>query len=52
MTEQQLASYAKIFSYNLVGTIHGWIDEDFVTPPERIREEFVEFYNHALNHNL
>lgn len=52
MTEQQLASYAKIFSYNLVGTIHGWIDEDFATPPERIREEFVEFYNHALNHNL
>ncbi|MFZ2537386.1 MAG: TetR/AcrR family transcriptional regulator [Oscillospiraceae bacterium] len=49
MTEQQLASYAKIFSYNLVGTIHGWIDEDFVTPPKRIREEFVEFYNHALN---
>lgn len=52
MPEQQLASYAKIFSYNLVGTIHGWIDEDFVTPPERIREEFVEFYNHTLNHNL
>lgn len=52
MTEQQLASYAKIFSYNLVGTIFGWIDEDFVTPPERIREEFVEFYNHAHNHNL
>ena len=52
MTEPQLASYAKIFSYNLVGTIHGWIDEDFVTPPERIREEFVEFYNHAINHNL
>lgn len=52
MTDPQLASYAKIFSYNLVGTIHGWIDEDFVTPPERIREEFVEFYDHALNHNL
>ena len=52
MTEQQLASYTKIFSYNLVGTIHGWISEDFVTPPERIREEFVEFYNHAINHNL
>jgi len=47
MTEQQLASYAKIFSYNLVGTIHGWIDEDFVTPPDQIRAEFVQFYNHA-----
>lgn len=52
MTEKQLASYAKIFSYNLVGTIHGWIDEDFVTPPDKIREEFVHFYNHAHNHNL
>ena len=52
MTEQQLASYAKIFSYNLVGTIHGWIDEDFMTPPDKIRQEFVEFYNHAHNHNL
>ena len=52
MTEQQLASYAKIFSYNLVGTIHGWIDEDFVTPPDKIREEFVHFYNHTHNHKL
>ena len=52
MTEQQLTSYAKIFSYTLVGTIHGWIYEDFVTPPDKIREEFMHFYNHAHNHNL
>ncbi|CZR10376.1 TetR/AcrR family transcriptional regulator [Trichococcus ilyis] len=48
MPEQQLASYTKIFTNSLVGTIHWWIDEKFASPPEQIRAEFVSFYNHAL----
>lgn len=45
MTEHQLASYTKIFTNTLVGTIHWWIDEKFVSSPEEIRADFVAFYN-------
>lgn len=48
MTEQQLASYVKIFTNTIVGTIHWWIDEGFLTPPDRMRDEFIEFCNHTL----
>jgi AcrR family transcriptional regulator len=48
MSEQQLASYTKIFTNTVVGTIHCWIDEKFESPPEQVRSEFVDFYNHAL----
>lgn len=47
LTEQQLVAYTKIFTNSLVGTIHWWIDDQFKTPPEQIRQEFVAFYNHA-----
>ena len=32
-------------SYGLVGTISGWMSEDFSASPETVTQDFVDFYN-------
>ena len=45
MAEHRLKAYTKIFTYGLLGTISGWMSEDFSTSPENVTQEFVDFYN-------
>lgn len=46
--EKQLASDARLFTYTLAGTIGGWMDDDFRTPPEEVRASFVAYHNQAF----
>jgi len=46
--EKQLACDARLFTYTLAGTIHGWMDDQFRTPPEEIRASFVAYHNQAF----
>lgn len=48
MAEHRLKTYAKIFTYGLMGTISGWISEDFSTSPETVTQDFVDFYNFKI----
>ena len=45
MAEHRFKAYTKIFTYGLMGTISGWMAEDFSTSPETVTQEFVDFYN-------
>lgn len=45
MAEHRLKAYTKIFTYGLMGTISGWMSEDFSAPPETVTQDFVDFYN-------
>ena len=45
MAEHRLKAYTKIFSYGLMGTISGWMTEDFSSSPESVTQDFVDFYN-------
>jgi AcrR family transcriptional regulator len=46
--ENRLQTYTKIFTYGLMGTISGWISEDFSTSPETVTQDFVDFYNFKI----
>ena len=48
MAEHRLQTYTKIFTYGLMGTISGWISEDFSTSPETVTQDFVDFYNFKI----
>lgn len=48
MAEHRLQTYTKIFTYGLMGTISGWISEDFSTSPEAVTQDFVDFYNFKI----
>lgn len=48
LTEKQISSDARIFTYTLVGTIQEWMDEKFATPPDEIRASFVGYHNQTL----
>ena len=48
MAEHRLKTYTKIFTYGLMGTISGWISEDFSTSPETVTQDFVDFYNFKI----
>lgn len=48
MAEHRLKAYTKIFTYGLMGTISGWISEDFSASPETVRQDFVDFYNFKI----
>ena len=45
MTDPSFKAYTKIFRYVLMGTIGGWMAEDFSTDPETTTQEFVDYYN-------
>lgn len=45
LSEKQLSSDARILTYTLAGIIHGWIEENFITPPDEIRASFVSYHN-------
>lgn len=45
MPEHRLKAYTKIFTYGLMGTISGWMSEDFSSSPETVTQDFVDFYN-------
>ena len=45
MAEHRLRTYTKIFTYGLMGTISGWMSEDFSASPETVTQDFVDFYN-------
>ena len=45
MAEHRLKAYTKIFTYGLMGTISGWMSEDFSTSPDTVTQEFIDFYN-------
>lgn len=45
LTEKQISSNARIFTYTLVGIIQEWMDENFVTPPDEVRAAFVNYHN-------
>ncbi|CZQ80813.1 Hypothetical protein Tpal_122 [Trichococcus palustris] len=45
MAEHRFKAYTKIFTYGLMGTISGWMSEDFSTSPETVTQEFIDFYN-------
>ena len=48
LTEKQISSDVRIFTYTLVGTIQEWMDEKFVTPPDEVRAAFVSYHNQKL----
>ena len=45
MAEHRLKTYTKIFTYGLMGTISGWMSEDFSVSAETVTQDFVDFYN-------
>lgn len=45
LTEKQISSDARIFTYTLAGTIQGWMEEKFVTPPDEVRAAFINYHN-------
>ena len=45
MADHRLKAYTKVFTYGLMGTISGWMSEDFSAPPETVTQDFVDFYN-------
>lgn len=48
MAEHRLKAYTKIFTYGLMGTISGWLSEDFSASPETVTQDFVDFYNFKI----
>lgn len=48
LPEKQLSSDARLFTYTLAGTLHGWIIENFMTPPDEIRASFVAYHSQAF----
>lgn len=48
LTEKQISTDARIFTYTLAGTIQGWMEEKFVTPPDEVRAAFVSYHNQKL----
>lgn len=47
-SEKQLSSDARLFTYTLAGTLHGWIIENFTTPPDEIKASFVAYHSQAV----
>lgn len=48
LTEKQISADARIFTYTLAGTIQGWMEEKFVTPPDEVKAAFVSYHNQKL----